>query len=218
LNYPVEKEKELLHYVGVGDRKKAADLLDTILLETIYLSGTNMALLKARILEIIVLLSRAIIETGGKLQEILGYNYLYLNQVNSFDKMEELMRWTSLVLTRFMDCVFDLSEAKHKHAIHKAIHHINENYMKKMTLQDLSDHVNFTPQYLSKIFKEETKYSFKKFLNKVRIEKSMILLNDGELTQSEIAYLVGFSDQSHFSRNFKQIVGVSPTEYKQQFN
>lgn len=111
------------------------------------------------------------------------------------------------------DHVFDLSQAKHTHAIHKAMHYIQTNYMNKLTLIDIAKHVNFTPPYFSKIFKEETGYSFNKHLNKVRIEKSLDLLEDG-ISQSEIAYLIGFSDQSHYSRHFKQVMNMSPREYK----
>ncbi|WP_170311547.1 PocR ligand-binding domain-containing protein [Vallitalea okinawensis] len=108
-----------------------------------------------------------------------------------------------------------LSQAKHTHAIHKAMHYIQTNYMNKLTLNDIAEHVHFTPPYFCKIFKEETGYSFNKHLNKVRIEKSLDLLEEG-IPQSEIAYLVGFSDQSHYSRHFKQVMNMSPREYKNQ--
>lgn len=215
LNYDVQKEKELLHYVSIGNRKKAADLLSQILAETRHLSGKDTDMFRARLVEIIVLLSRTIIENGGEVEEVLGYNYLYLNQLNNFETIDDMLHWTTTVLKRFMDTVFNLNEAKHTHAIHKALYYMNTNYMHKITLVEVSEQVNFTPPYFSKIFKDECKLSFNKYLNKIRIEKSLDLLKEG-MHQSEIAYLVGFSDQSHYSRHFKQVMGITPGEFKKK--
>jgi AraC-like DNA-binding protein/ligand-binding sensor protein len=212
--YPVKREKELLQLIVHGERDRVAELIDSLLMEIIYLSGNEFEQLKVRVLELLVLLSRAIIDNGGNLQEVLGYNYMYISQVQQFKFRDELLRWTTTILTRFMDCVFDLSKAKHAHVIHKVINYIKANYMNKLTLQDAAEHVNFTPQYLSKIIKEETKYTFKNYVNKVKIEKSKELLMEDDLPLSEIAYLLGYSDQSHFSKTFKQITGKNPTEYK----
>lgn len=213
-SYPVNKEKELLSFVKLGDQEKAKTLLNNILNQIIYLSGNNIELLKVRVLELIVLFSRATLEAGGDLKEILGHNYVYLNQINEIKGVDRLICWISNVMLRFMDCVFDLSEVKHINAIHKAMNLIKENYAERITLEDVARFVNFTPQYFSKIFKEETRYTFKNYVNKVRIENGKRLLLEGENTLSEIAYILGFSDQSHFSRYFKQLEGVSPSEYK----
>lgn len=110
----------------------------------------------------------------------------------------------------------DFKEAKHNHSIYKVINFINSNYMSKITLEQAAKEVFFTSQYLSKIFKEETGFTFKQYLNYTRIERSKALLKEDELPHSEIAYLVGFSDQSHFSRSFKKETGMSPKTY--QFN
>lgn len=109
---------------------------------------------------------------------------------------------------------FDLTEAKHYHALHKVTNYIQENYMQKISLENVAEQVHFTPQYLSKIFKEETGGTFKQYLSMMRIEKSKRLLKDSENSLSEVAYLTGFSDQSHFSKTFKKQVGISPSTYQ----
>jgi YesN/AraC family two-component response regulator len=88
--------------------------------------------------------------------------------------------------------------------------------MEKITLVEAAKTVHFSSQYLSKIFKEETGYTFKQYLNMIRIENSKKLLKEGDLSLMDICYLVGFSDQSHFSRTFKKISGMSPKKYLEQ--
>jgi AraC-like DNA-binding protein len=71
------------------------------------------------------------------------------------------------------------------------------------------------PSYLSREF---SKYfddlSFGDYIRKLRIEKAIVLLSDPKYTLAEIAYLTGFSDQSHFNRIFKRHTGKNPSEYR----
>lgn len=108
----------------------------------------------------------------------------------------------------------DISQARHRHSVYKVINSIKTNYMNKITLEDMAEQVYFTPQYLSKIFKQETGYTFKQYVCLIRVEASKKLLAEDELSHAEIAYIIGFSDQSHFSKTFKKIVGISPKIYR----
>jgi len=84
-----------------------------------------------------------------------------------------------------------------------------------LSLTELSESLNVHPSYLSREF---SKYfddlSFGDYIRKLRIEKAIVLLIDQKLTLSEIAYLTGFSDQSHFNRIFKKHTGKNPSEYR----
>jgi YesN/AraC family two-component response regulator len=77
--------------------------------------------------------------------------------------------------------------------------------------------VDINPSYLSREF---SKYfgdlSFGEYIRKMRIEKAQELMNDAAYSLTEIAYLTGFSDQSHFTRIFKKHTGQSPSEYKKK--
>lgn len=84
-----------------------------------------------------------------------------------------------------------------------------------LSLKELSQSLNVHPSYLSREF---SKYfddlSFGDYIRKLRIEKAIVLLNEPKNTLSEIAYLTGFSDQSHFNRIFKKYTGKNPSEYR----
>lgn len=84
-----------------------------------------------------------------------------------------------------------------------------------LSLREVSKSLHVHPAYLSREF---SKYfddlSFGDYIRKLRIEKAIQLLNDPKYTLSEIAYLTGFSDQSHFTRIFKKHTGKSPSSFK----
>lgn len=84
-----------------------------------------------------------------------------------------------------------------------------------LSLQDISEGLNMNPAYLSREFsKYFNNLSFGEYIRKLRIEKAMELLTHSAHSLSEIAYLTGFSDQSHFTRIFKRFSGQNPSEYR----
>ena len=87
--------------------------------------------------------------------------------------------------------------------------------MKKIALEDVAEHVFLSPSYFSKIFNEELSSNFSKYLNKVRIEQAKRLLLSSSASLIEISNLVGFDDQSYFSKVFKKLTGVTPGKYRE---
>jgi AraC-like DNA-binding protein len=84
-----------------------------------------------------------------------------------------------------------------------------------LSLQKVSDELDINPAYLSREFsKYFDNLSFGDYIRKLRIEKAISLMSDTAYSLTEIAYLTGFSDQSHFNRIFKKQTGQTPTFYK----
>lgn len=84
-----------------------------------------------------------------------------------------------------------------------------------MSLKEISKNLEVHPAYLSREFsKYFDNLSFGEYIRKLRIEKSIHLLEDPQYSLAEIAYLTGFSDQSHFTRIFKKQTGKSPSVYR----
>jgi hypothetical protein len=84
-----------------------------------------------------------------------------------------------------------------------------------LSLQQVSDELEINPAYLSREFsKYFENLSFGEYIRKMRIEKAILLMETPTYSLTEIAYLTGFSDQSHFNRIFKKITGLNPSAYK----
>lgn len=97
-----------------------------------------------------------------------------------------------------------------------AVKYIEENYMEKLKLSDVADHVYVSQWHLSKILNQHVEKSFSDILNHARIEKAKELLREPSLRIGDIAEKVGFLDMAHFSRVFKKHTGVSANEYRNQ--
>jgi len=214
-NYPIEKERELLGMISTGDKAGARKTLNEILGHVFFSSEGNFDVIKARILELVVLLSRAALEGGAEIDEIFGMNFGYLNQIHTFSTVEQLATWLSRIMNRFSDCVFNLTDVKHVDVIYKTLDYVKKNYMNKITLADVAENAHISPSYFSKIFKDEMKCNFNMYLNQVRIQNSKKLLLDDSVTLVDVAFLCGYEDQSYFSKVFKKIAGMSPGKYRE---
>jgi len=95
------------------------------------------------------------------------------------------------------------------------IKYIEENYYSNnLNINDVSDRLEVTSSYLSKLLKKETGSSFIEYLTNIRIKKAMYIMEDPTIKIYDVAELVGYSNQHYFCRAFKKVVGFSPTEYK----
>ena len=84
-----------------------------------------------------------------------------------------------------------------------------------LSLKELSNVVQMSPHYFSKLFKQSTGNTPHQYVIKCRIERAKYLIRQGELSLAEIATRVGFVDQSHLHRHFKRLVGVTPKTFLQ---
>jgi len=101
--------------------------------------------------------------------------------------------------------------------IKKAVQYINDNYDKKITLDDIAGYVGISKYYFSVLFKKEKDITFSSYLNSVRIEKAKQILKNPRITINDAAYEVGFNDSQYFSKTFKKYVGMTVTEYRSKY-
>ncbi|GAA4832736.1 AraC family transcriptional regulator [Algivirga pacifica] len=88
-----------------------------------------------------------------------------------------------------------------------------ENYQRSVSLDEVADIANMTPNAFCRYFKRHTRKTYVTLLNEVRIGQACKLLQYDEHTVTEVCFMVGFNNLSNFNRKFKQYMGVTPTEY-----
>jgi two-component system response regulator YesN len=93
---------------------------------------------------------------------------------------------------------------------------IRENYMYDLNLKSLAQRFHYHPSYFSELFKAKTGKSFIRYLTEVRMEQAVRLLRETSLGLWDIAELCGFSGPGYFSSRFKQMYGISPSEFRQR--
>ncbi len=97
--------------------------------------------------------------------------------------------------------------------IQKAKWYIGENVRKKLMLQDVADAACVSPGYLSSLFKKVCDQSLVDYINQCKIEKAKELMDDGKERINEIAFELGFENIYYFSKVFKRVTGMPPTQY-----
>jgi len=214
--YPLETERELLRRVRLGDKEGAKEVLNEILGKILFKNAGQIELIRARILELAVVLSRAAVEGTADLEMILGLNFEYIQELGKIKSIEELCIWVVKVLDRFTESVYENRNIKNVDIIRKTREFIRANYKKKIKLIDISKAIYLSPYYLSHIFKKETGSTLLEYLTKVRIEEAKYLLENTQWNTTQIAFEVGCSDQSYFCKVFKKSEAISPSDYRKR--
>ncbi|MFI3171893.1 MAG: response regulator [Eubacteriales bacterium] len=98
--------------------------------------------------------------------------------------------------------------------VRTAVDYIKENYQNKLTLVEVAEESHVSQWHLSKLLNKHLSKNFYDVLNEVRITNAKKLLGDASLRISDISYMVGYADSTHFSRIFKKEVGVSANAYR----
>jgi len=214
--YPLEKERNLLGRVRIGDRTGAKEILNELLGEILLGSGGDQEVMKARLLELLIVLSRAAVEGGANLDKLFRLNFSFIGRLSGIDNFDELCLWIVDALDNFMDTVYQVKQVKNVRLIGEAITYIRQHYGETLTLEGLAQKVFISPFYLSHLFKEELGLTFVEYLTRVRVEEAKQLLAMGSLSVLGVAEKVGYEDASYFSKIFRRATGLSPSQYRQR--
>lgn len=95
--------------------------------------------------------------------------------------------------------------------------YLDEHFNEKIVMDDLSAQFYISKHYLSKIFHETYGFTIVNYLNQKRITKAKHLLRFSDLSMEEIAAQIGYIDANYFSRMFKKIEGMRPSEFRQKW-
>jgi two-component system response regulator YesN len=119
--------------------------------------------------------------------------------------------------------VFEISEqlkfrksSKNGRLVEEIIDNIRERVHENITLRDMANRFSFSPNYLGVLFKEETGYNFSDYVIKIRMERARDLLVSTKLKIYEVASQTGYQYLPYFSRQFKEMYGMTPLEYRRK--
>ena len=98
-------------------------------------------------------------------------------------------------------------------AVRRVREYLVEAHAGNVSLEDLAKVANLSPYHLHRVFTREVGMPPHAFQTQVRISRSRVLLNEGKPLHA-VAAETGFADQSHFTREFKRYVGLTPGAYR----
>jgi len=209
------QEKEIITKIRLGDRVVAKEMFYRLLaiLLTQYLE--NFELLKISVLELLIILTRAAVEAGTKIEEVLGMKYRFITESASIKNQENLCIWVVELLEKLMDGIYQTRHARNYQRLKKALDFIETHYNDPLTMAQIAREVYLSSSRFSHIVKSELGITLGDYISKVRIDKAKVLLKERELPISQIALEVGFPDQSYFTKVFKKVEKCTPKIFRQ---
>ncbi len=108
-------------------------------------------------------------------------------------------------------------ETEKQDQIGAIVDYIHHNYFTDLSLESLSKIFYISPYHLCHEFKKHTQRTLVDYINVTRIMNAQRRIMETNKTLTEICHLTGFSNLTHFNRVFKQITGITPSEYRKNY-
>lgn len=158
---------------------------------------------------------------GGVFQDMDSVSYREIQNMNTARILADAVTIGEMerCFDRVMKIIADSRNTKEdirNYAILRAINFIKDHYRENISLEQLANYLDMTPEYLSTLFNKEVGINFSSFLKQFRISHAKRLLKGSGMKIYEIAQAVGYNDPKYFNRVFKEETGISPGDYRQQ--
>ena len=150
----------------------------------------------------------------GGVSEVRAYNLSdeYIQKIDSMKKAEEVPEFLATKAVELARLVANSSKKKISHPIvKKAANYIEENLYQKITPSQVAEYCSVSKDHLSLLFRLNTGETAAKYILREKLSESRRLINRG-LSNSQIAYQLGFCSESHFIAKYKEHYGTTPGE------
>lgn len=132
------------------------------------------------------------------------------------------MIYTAETLHHLLGCVFFNNRAfsptlrtSQFHSTRATLEYLRQNLDQRLSLDDMAEHARLSKSHFLRLFKEQTGYSPVDYFIHLKLQHACMLLSITRQTVREISLAVGYEDPYYFSRIFKKVVGVSPSQYRE---
>lgn len=149
-------------------------------------------------------------------RSVLALHNALTTQTNPLETESRFITTLAQLIKRYAD-IHSVEQplGNERRAVQQVRHYIKAHFAESMSLSDLAEQVSLSPYYLLRVFRAEVGMPPHTYLQDVRIRRAQRLIELGR-PLAEVALDVGYSSQSHLTRRFKQIVGVTPGRYANQ--
>lgn len=204
----IEAERHMLESI----RLRRSDAYDYFILMMNYLKPMNDQTKRNKIIETLILASR-----NAQIDKENSADYFnYTGQIcNLLDlNGEDLIEWAFQKFFYITGFVNPTSSIDYTNKIVQATkEYLEAHYAEEISLEDVAEQVNISPQYFSKLIKKNTGFNFIDWLSMLRVKKAKELLTNSNYTVKEVCFMVGYKDPNYFSRIFKKRMGITPSEF-----
>ncbi|MEM1001914.1 MAG: AraC family transcriptional regulator [Bacteroidota bacterium] len=159
---------------------------------------------------------------GVKTKKSIGPKIQQLPEVKGFERilllleiLENLARAEDYTLLNVDGYVVE-TEPQDSSKMEGIYRHINDNFQRSISLEEISDKANMTVPAFCRYFKKTTGKTFTKLVNEYRVVHATKLLSESDMSITDVAFECGFNNFSHFNKLFKEFTGKSASKYRSE--
>lgn len=219
---PLEDELQFYNAVKNGD----LDYVTNNCMNHVFLKPEGMGLLSENPLQNLkyhfvitaAMITRNSIDGGMEAEKAYGLSDFYIQKVDKSQSKEEISDLHQLMCFDFTRRMQQLRKSKvySKHIV-LSIDYIYNHIHNRITLKELSERLDLSESYLSKLFVTEVGMSISDYIRVKKIERAENMLKFSDYDIADIANYFSFSSQSHFTQAFEKQVGLSPKKYRDKY-
>ena len=212
-------EKEFLFAVSQGNYPKAKHLMSQF--NSIQIDQRNadpIRDMKNYCITINTLFRKSVERGGVHPIHIDSVSSEFVKKIELRSTMDDIYSLMFEMVKVYCQLVNKYSVKDYSPTVQKVVVMIESNLSSDLTLSELATSLNINASYLSTVFKKETGKTVTAYVNEKRIELAQELLRTTNLQIQTIAQYCGIIDVHYFTRLFKKITGVSPKQFREEFN
>ena len=227
--HPGERREESFYVLDIRDEKAILSALRNAdfagagrRVEEIFRKVSNMRLSRKSTqmicVELVNIAIKAAKDVGIGISDLVDGRESPYHIIQKYETIGDLKDWLLQLYRKVAKMSGEMNVAEMADPVsditRKAIDYVRRHYQNDLSLADAAGDAGVSPSYLSRLFKEECGIGFAEYLNRFRVERAKRLIADGEMKLKEIVNNVGFNNYNYFFKVFKEITGMTPSEYE----
>lgn len=119
-----------------------------------------------------------------------------------------------LIFEEIFEVLIEEKRIDHEDEMTYALQYIDKNLTRNLTLERVADYMNISPHYFSKLFKSEVGENFIDYVTSKKVERAKEMIKETDIPLNTIAFDLGFNEANYFSKVFKKISGMTPSQFR----
>lgn len=207
-------EGRITQYIVAGNTDDIAPTIHE-LFDYLEQSGLGTSYIQNLCIFLISAGMKVLFEMNASFRDIFAGEDL-IRKLLEFRTIANIRQWMINILTIFATKAREKKRSKNQLVIDRVLTVVANRYNQDLTLSDVAEQVHLTPNYVGALFKSVVGESFVDYLTRYRMERAKELLGDIDKKIYEVSSAVGYNNISYFCTKFKNIYGLSPTEYREK--
>lgn len=164
------------------------------------------------------MITRLCRQNGMELEQAFRLSDFYIQKLDDISTKEQVQKLHDEMVMDYTEKMrkYFRSDTNSRH-INVCKEYIYSHVKERITIEDLADELGVSASYLSRLFKKETGESVSAYIRKQKIEMAKNMLRYSDYSMIEIANRLAFSSQSHFIQQFREVVGMTPKKYRDEY-